>query len=95
MYINYGVEQLGDFGKEIMEKAGLLEKEAKLFVDSLLAADMRGISSHGISRFALGVTIGLEVMDLCIEGARKYGSCSAAVRNGNHFAQFSISMDNK
>jgi LDH2 family malate/lactate/ureidoglycolate dehydrogenase len=33
----------------------------------------------------IGMSIGLQVMDICIERARKYGCCFASVNRGNHF----------
>lgn len=117
--MKYFVNMLNKFGTEVMVKAGLDEKEAGLFLDSLTFADLRGIGSHGISRLrtyskrvesglvaknvvpeilsdscavitvdglnGIGASVGMQVMDMCIERAKKYGSCSATVKNGNHF----------
>ena len=48
--MNYNAELLKRFGEEIMMRVGLPEEQAKVFVDSLVCADMRGVGSHGISR---------------------------------------------
>lgn len=48
--MRYTAEVLKNFGMSVMMKAGLNNKEASLFIESLLFADLRGIGSHGISR---------------------------------------------
>ena len=117
--MKYDIKVLSKFGIDVMIKAGLDEKEAGLFIDSLTFADLRGIGSHGLARLityskrvesgivaknvvpkilsdsgaaitvdglnGIGVSIGIQVMDMCIERAKKYGICSATVENGNHF----------
>ena len=40
------------FTARVMEAAGLSEEESRVFADSLIRADMRGISSHGLTRLA-------------------------------------------
>ncbi len=42
--------ELKAFGKAVAQKAGLSEQNAEVFIDSLVAADLRGIGSHGVSR---------------------------------------------
>ncbi|MGE4282473.1 MAG: Ldh family oxidoreductase [Clostridia bacterium] len=117
--MKYNAEKLKKFGIELMGKAGLGEKEADVFADSLVQADLRGIGSHGVSRFrtyatrvksgvvaanvvpeiisgsdsvlavdgknGIGTSVAMQVMDMCIERAKKQGSCFATVKNGNHF----------
>ena len=46
----YDCEKLKEFCAKIMESAGLPEEDSRQFADSLITADMRGISSHGITR---------------------------------------------
>ncbi|MDO4487754.1 MAG: Ldh family oxidoreductase, partial [Eubacteriales bacterium] len=41
------------FVKDLMMDAGLPEESADVFADSLVFADMRGISSHGVTRLAI------------------------------------------
>lgn len=48
--MRYEYEKLKVFGTAVMVKAGLEKEEAALLVESLLYADGRGLSSHGISR---------------------------------------------
>jgi len=48
--MRYSAKYLLDFGTAVMQKAGLPQKEAELFMDSLITSDLRGIGSHGISR---------------------------------------------
>ena len=46
-------EKLKLFVKKVMKSAGLPEVPAALFADSLVFADMRGVSSHGVTRLAV------------------------------------------
>lgn len=46
----YNCEKLKDFCRLVMEHAGMEEDEARRFADSLVNADMRGVSSHGVTR---------------------------------------------
>ena len=46
----YDCSKLKDFCQQVMQHAGMEEKEACRFADSLVNADMRGISSHGVTR---------------------------------------------
>lgn len=41
---------LGRFMQEVLVKSGISEENAQICVDVMLAADMRGIDSHGINR---------------------------------------------
>ena len=49
--MRYQAEELKSFGVSVMEKLGMEEKQAEQFLESLLLADMRGVRSHGLSRF--------------------------------------------
>ena len=46
----YEAKALGDFMTRVLEKAGAMPEDAAIAADVLLAADMRGVSSHGIIR---------------------------------------------
>ncbi len=75
---SHGISRLRTYSKRV--EAGIVEKNAvpKILTDSgaLLSVDgMNGI----------GASVGMQVMDMCIERAKKYGNCSATVKNGNHF----------
>ena len=117
--MTFTCEYLKQFSKKIMLNAGLNEKEATIFADNLIEADMRGVSSHGITRLktyaervtkgvvatnvvpfiendspsflrvngknGMGAPVGIQVMDFCIERAKKTGACFASVSHGNHF----------
>lgn len=117
--MRFTVETLKNFTLAILEKAGYTGKDAQDFADSLIAANERGVASHGITRLrtyakrlacgvvdknahvevtnnsdtflmvdghnAMGVSICRETLDICIERAKKHGTCFAAVNNGNHF----------
>lgn len=48
----YNCEKLKAFVTDIMIAAGLPETDSRMFAESLIEADMRGISSHGITRLA-------------------------------------------
>ena len=50
--MRYDSEALKRFSAQVMEAAGLSEQESRVFADSLIRADMRGISSHGLTRLA-------------------------------------------
>jgi LDH2 family malate/lactate/ureidoglycolate dehydrogenase len=51
MVINIKEQELRKFCENICLKVGLSQKDAFIFVDSLLFANLRGIDSHGIMRF--------------------------------------------
>lgn len=44
------------FCQEVFEKAGLSREDAFLVADALIDADLRGVSTHGLVRFAIYVT---------------------------------------
>ena len=46
----YDAEKLKAFCRGVMSSAGLPEEDCRIFADSLVAADMRGIPSHGVTR---------------------------------------------
>lgn len=50
--MSYSVEALRRFTEEVMCKAGLSAEESRIFTDSLISADMRGVSSHGVTRLS-------------------------------------------
>ena len=117
--MKYDVEKLRAFCENILIHSGLDRNEAAINTDSLIQADLRGISSHGVTRLrtyakrvqtgvvaagqkpkvlndspttllidannGTGPGIGLQVMDICMERAGKFGCCFAAVKNANHF----------
>jgi len=120
----YNCAKLIKFTADIMQAAGLPEEDSKLFAESLIEADMRGIPSHGITRLAaysrrvkeglcntsgeisvvedgkvllkidgnncMGVVTATKTMKLCIERAKEYGVCFAAVKGGCHFGAASF-----
>jgi L-2-hydroxycarboxylate dehydrogenase (NAD+) len=53
--IRVPVEELRRFVEEVFERLGVAKEDARICADVLLAADLRGISSHGISRLILYV----------------------------------------
>lgn len=60
--MSYRWEELERFAKKVMERAGLSPAESAVFSDSLLKAEMRGITSHGLTRlsvYAKRVELGL------------------------------------
>lgn len=50
--MSYSVDALRRFTEEIMIKAGLSEQESRIFSDSLISAEMRGVTSHGLTRLS-------------------------------------------
>lgn len=48
--MKYNCGKVREFASEIMQKNGLSKEKSDLFAKSLIAADMRGISSHGVTR---------------------------------------------
>ncbi len=43
-------ESLKDFCVQVFDRMGLLEEDARIIADVLVAADLRGIDSHGVAR---------------------------------------------
>jgi LDH2 family malate/lactate/ureidoglycolate dehydrogenase len=50
--MNFSQEQLHSFTQAVFEKCGMNNADAKLSADVLIAADMRGIDSHGVARLS-------------------------------------------
>jgi LDH2 family malate/lactate/ureidoglycolate dehydrogenase len=50
--MNFSQEQLHSFTQAVFEKCGMNSADAKLSADVLIAADMRGIDSHGVARLS-------------------------------------------
>lgn len=48
--MKYNCNKMREFASAIMQKNGLSKQKSDLFAESLIAADMRGISSHGVTR---------------------------------------------
>ena len=60
--MRYDAEALKKFSIQIMRRCGLSREESEIFSDSLIRADLRGISSHGLTRltaYARRVELGL------------------------------------
>lgn len=60
--MRYDAEALKEFSIQIMRRCGLSREESEIFSDSLIRADLRGISSHGLTRltaYARRVELGL------------------------------------
>ncbi|MGI5934152.1 MAG: Ldh family oxidoreductase [Lawsonibacter sp.] len=73
--MRHTAEELRGFAARIMEKAGLSPEACKIFSDSLVRADLRGISSHGVTRLAayskrveLGLVNGRAVPEVVADG---------------------------
>jgi len=49
--MRYSSEMLKNFGVEVLKKIGLNDHKAKIFMDSITLAEMRGVRSHGFTRF--------------------------------------------
>lgn len=50
--MNFSKQQLFSFTQSVFEHCGMSEADAKLSADVLLAADLRGIDSHGVARLS-------------------------------------------
>lgn len=60
--MRYDSGALKEFSAQVMCRAGLSREESEIFSDSLIRADLRGISSHGMTRlsaYAKRVELGL------------------------------------
>lgn len=75
---SHGISRLRTYAKRVV--TGVINQEAVPVVlrDSATALLIDG--KNGI-----GASIAKQSLDMCIERARKHGSCCAAVRNGVHF----------
>src|SRR5438309_5638240 len=51
----YSPEVLRSLAAEIVSAAGVPREDAKILADSLIAADLAGTSTHGLSRLAIYV----------------------------------------
>lgn len=49
--MNYPVDSIRRFGIAVSVKAGMTRPNAEIFIDTMLAADLRNIRSHGITKF--------------------------------------------
>jgi LDH2 family malate/lactate/ureidoglycolate dehydrogenase len=50
--MNFSKQQLFSFTQSVFQHCGMSEEDAKLSADVLLAADLRGIDSHGVARLS-------------------------------------------
>lgn len=48
--MKYSPQILKDFSTEVFKKVGLNERKARIFANSLVLSEMRGVNSHGITR---------------------------------------------
>lgn len=48
--MNYRPEEIFEFGVAVFERVGLSHGKAEIFMDSLVQSELRGVSSHGITR---------------------------------------------
>ena len=88
---SHGVTRLRTYAKRV--QSGVVKAGQKPIILSDSPAALLIDASNGT-----GSSIGIQVMDICIERARKYGSCFAAVGNANHFgmgAYFTMHAANK
>lgn len=49
--MKYAVENIRAFGVEVAVKAGMSRENAEIFLDNMLTSDLRGIRSHGLTKF--------------------------------------------
>ena len=78
--MRYDAEKLKEFSIQIMCRCGLSREESEIFSDSLIRADLRGISSHGLTRltaYARRVELGLVAGHVTPEILRDGGSVLA------------------
>src|SRR5699024_180759 len=78
--MRYDAEALKEFSIQIMCRCGLSREESEIFSDSLIRADLRGISSHGLTRltaYARRVELGLVSGHVTPEILRDGGSVLA------------------
>ena len=50
--MKYNTEKLKIFTANVIAKAGLSREDSLIFAESIVNADMRGISSHGLTRLS-------------------------------------------
>ena len=50
--MRYSVEELLLFTEKVMLKSGLSNEESEIFADSLISAEIRGVTSHGLTRLS-------------------------------------------
>ena len=79
--MKYNCNKMREFASAIMQKNGLSKQKSDLFAESLIAADMRGISSHGVTR--------LKTYAYRFGG----GTCRCTCRNNNYKRNSSIDPD--
>ncbi len=48
--MRYQVQVVKEFAIEVMKKAGLSQEDAEIFVNSLILSELRGVTSHAITR---------------------------------------------
>lgn len=49
--MKYPVDSIRQFGIAVSIKAGMTQQNAEIFIDGMIAADLRNIRSHGITKF--------------------------------------------
>lgn len=80
----YSYNQLYNFSKEIFIKIGCNESDANTAARTMLAADLRGIDSHGVARLSGYVRLWeVKRVDTCAERKIIHETLSTAVVDGN------------
>jgi L-2-hydroxycarboxylate dehydrogenase (NAD+) len=80
-----GYERLLNFTKAVLHKRSLSEEAASALAEVLIAADMRGVPSHGLAhlpRYLADIEKGLTQKDAPVETEREFGAI--ALLNANH-----------
>lgn len=108
-----------EFCKQVLIGHGLPDEDAQIVADSIIAANLRGLDSHGITRTGIyverlkknlvnpiakikilkdkgamlhvdgdngmGSVVTLKALQLGIERAKEFGSCSVGITHSNHY----------
>lgn len=94
VYVNHAV--LGEWAKNIFLKVGVSASDAAIISDSLLAANLRGVDTHGITRMLdvyvkriqLGLTNPIPKFEIvCEKASTALIDCHNSIGQlGSHFA---------
>lgn len=83
--MRYSVEDLLNYCSKVLESAGLNSKDAEVAASSLVEADMRGVSSHGVTRlrtYAKRIRTGVIRSD--VNPSIERDNAAALLINGNN-----------
>lgn len=83
--MKYQIEVVRKFAQEVSMKAGMSQEHAAVFADNLIGADLRGVRSHGMTKFTGYISrLQHEITDPKVEPTIERTAASTLLIDGNN-----------